>query len=93
MSSDIGFVPASNFRQTESSGVLRKRIELRSELIQMRKINPGLAKSLVKLDHMLENLLTLAADYDKMVNMQEDIESLSEWEMRLMRCRYVLGVD
>ena len=92
MCEQVGFIPASNFRPTESTGALRKRIELRSELKQMREINPGLAKSLVKLDHMLENLLTCAREYDMMLNSNEDCD-ISEWEMRLMRCRYVLGVD
>ena len=89
---DMGFVPASNFRQTESSGTLRKRIELRSELKEMRPVNPALAKSLCKLDTMLEQLLTAAREYDRVIN-EGDPDVISEWETRLMRCRYVLGVD
>lgn len=92
MSESMGFIPASNFRPAESTGALRKRIELRQELHQMREINPGLAKALVKLDHMLEQLLTQAREYDRVVSESDDLPA-SEWEMRLMRCRFVLGVD
>ena len=61
---------------------------------ELQEINPVLADGLLQLDNLLESLLIPCEKYDKTINKDGDSEkSMSEWGTRIMRCRYVLGVD
>ena len=67
----------------DKSSRLKKTVNDRLEYIQIT--DPILQQGIKDLDDLLESLLTIAENYDKIGD--------TEWGVRLMRCRYVLGVD
>ena len=76
-------------RQTKLINTLDKR----PLYFQLKEDRPALADKLIELDILLESLLEPCEQYDKGINNNEDVDKLSEWGTRIMRMRYVLGVD
>lgn len=73
------------------------RTELRNTVLKCQEYqglnDQDLKQGIEQLDILLEHLLPLAAEHDKnQCNTSEDGDSWN-WQTKLMRCRYVLGVD
>ena len=79
------------WKETDSKSKLRNTVDKRVEFTGI--YNAKLKQGIAQLDVLLEQLLPIAEAYDKAM-CEGDIEGDNwSWGTRLMRCRYVLGVD
>lgn len=71
---------------------LVKTLDKRTEYNQLLESDPVLGIHLLGLDKHIETLIEFCEQYDRKQN-EEDSETSSEWVSRLLRCRFVLGMD
>jgi len=79
----------------EATGLV-KTVDKREEFLLLKESDPVLADKLQQLDDLLEELLLPLEKYDKTMNTiyeEDEIDQVSEWGPRIMRCRFVLGCD